>query len=264
MQELILGNVAVVAANKKYTDKEKDTIEALTKSGAVIEVVIPDTIESSDFETALSAVCKVYVKAEMQKETMFPVLGRLVSIASKNPELRKKFDTFDAFLDSIESRFGVGRSTCYEAKNFVERWIAVLPPEEYKAVGRVKLKLISQAISKGAEDQKSAKEAITFAKENTAEALEDYLDKKHHTGKGSTTGAVMKIASNKKQNKIFVKWFDDPRVAAYCGSDDMADILEHMIEECKGEWEIAGQEKIDKLAASAEVLNEGEPAQAEA
>lgn len=255
MQELILGNIAVNVP-AEYSSKEKSIIKELTQ-GATVDVVIPDNIDVAEFDVALSAVCKVIVRAEMQKESLIPVLGRLLYIASTHPETFKEtYETFEALVASVGQRFGIGRSTCFEAKGFWERWSAVLPPEEYKTVGRVKLKMISGAVDKGKESQKSAAAAIQYAKEHTADELEEYLEEKFAVEKGSTTGAILKLASNKKQNKLFIKWFEDPRVAAFVGSDDMADILVAMIEYCSSEFFNQGQEKADALAASAEVLNE--------
>lgn len=257
MQELILGNVAVMVS-QDYSSKEKAVIKELSQ-GAVIDVVIPDTIEASDFHVALDAVCKVIVRAEMQKESLIPALGRLLYIASTHPELyQDKYETFDDLVASLGQRFGVGRSTCFDAKAFWGRWSTVLPSEEYKTVGRVKLKMLSQAIDKGKEAQKRSQNALAYAKEHTAAELEEYLEKEFHQPSGSTTGATFKFTSSKAANKRITKWFEDPRVAAYCGTDDVAAILELMIAECSGEWVIAGQQKIDELAGQAEVLNESE------
>jgi hypothetical protein len=261
MQELILNHVAVTLMAEEYSAKEKNLIKEITKSGSAVDVVIPDTIESADFEVALGAVCKVISRAEMQKEGLIPVLGRLLFVASEHLEALG-YETFDALVDSISSRFGVGRSTCFEAKGYWKRWAGFLPPEEYRAVGRVKLKMLSHAIDSGKEGQKRSSAAVEFAKEHTANELEEYLEKEFAVEKGSTTGAFLKIASSKKQNKIFIKWFEDARVAAFCESDDMADILEAMIEYCSSEFFNQGQEKADAIAASAQVVNGEEQAEA--
>jgi hypothetical protein len=263
VQELIISHVAVTLLNEEYTGKEKSLIKELTKAGAAVDVVIPDTIEAADFEIALGAVCKVISRAEMQKEGLIPVLGRLLFVASEHLEALG-YETFDSLVASISMRFGVGRSTCFEAKGYWKRWSEVLAPEDYRAVGRVKLKMLSQAVDAGKEGQKRASAAVEFAKAHTANELEEYLDKEFHVTPGSATGAVLKIASSKAANKRIIKWFEDERVHAYCGTDDLADILEAMIGECQGEWQIAGQQKLDEMAASAETLNEDQAQGAEA
>lgn len=261
MQELILAHV-MVTVSEEFSPKEKALIKELRASGSAIDVVIPDTIEAADFDVALSAICRVIALAEKKKEQLFPVLGRLLFVASEHLE-SVGYDTFEALVVSIGDRFGVGRTTCFDAKAYWRRWNSALPPEEYSAVGRVKLKMISDAVDSGAEKQKKTAAAVEFAKEHTAEQLEEYLEQEFKQPKGSTTGAVLRITSSKAANKRIVKWFSDGRVAAYCGTDDMAAILEHMIEECYGEWFISGQQKLDDEAANAEVQSGGEvPAEA--
>jgi hypothetical protein len=265
-QELIVNTAAVAFSKKKYTDKEVALMKEIEKNPTGIEVVIPDTISADEFDVALSAVCKVIVRAQLQTESLMPVLGRLLFIASKNPELySKKFESFGDFRESIQERFGVGRSTCFEAQAFCERWSAIIPADQFKEIGRVKMNLISKAVAKGKEGLKKSVALIEAAKEMTIKELGAFCEKEGYFDAGSTTGSYIKFECNKAQQKRSGKFYDDPRVHAVCGTDDQATIHDMMIQECSNEWFMAGQEKIDNLAAEAQIINgEAQPEQAEA
>jgi hypothetical protein len=253
MPEDIILTTAATVARKKWTPEEEDLVKELTRPRAQIDVLIPNDMDSDKFELALSAVSRVIVKATMQREAMFPVLGRLLLVASLNPELwNKKFERFEDFRLSLADRFGLGRQTSYDALNYARRWAGVLPPSDYVSVGRRKLKMISQSIGVGDEGKATARKLLEFAKENTEAALGEKLDKDLHVSRGSNEGAYFKFPCSKKQQKLFDQWFADPRVQAVCGSERVADILEHMQEECTVEWITRGEQMIEAAAEAAQ------------
>lgn len=266
-QEDIVLTTAVVLAKKKYTEKEEAIAHQLTAPKAKIEVLIPEDMNADDFDVAFSAVSKIYARATLQAQAMFPILGRLLYVAEKNPELwNKKFDKFTDFRIATADKFGVARSTSYDAWDYARRWYEVLPPSDFSTVGRVKIKMISNYIGKGDESKATARKLVEFAKEHTADELDAHMDKTLHTGRGSSTGAFFKIPCNKKQLKVFAEWFGDPKIHAKTGKDKVADILELMIDECQSSnWEADGEELIEQAAEAAQQAEkDGVPVEANA
>jgi len=253
MQEQIITSVAVVVAKEEYTQQEKSLIKKIQQPGAQIEVNLPDDMNAEQFDIAISAVSKVLVRAQLLGESMLPVLGRLLFIADKNPELwKEKFATFEDFRLSLAERFGVGRQTSYDALAYARRWAPVLPPEDFQAVGRLKLGMVAKVVGKGKEGQMATKKHLDFAKTQTAKELEEYFVEKGLIETGETTGEIVKFPANKRQGKDFKKWFADPRVHAKCESDKIADILDLMIAECSTAWYDEGQQLIDSAQEAAQ------------
>lgn len=263
MQEDIILTTAVTVMKKKYTDQEEALIKQITSPKAKIEVLVPEDMSAEAFDVAISAVSKVLVRATMQKEAMFPILGRLLYVAEKNPELwNKKHEKFKEFRLSLADRFGLSRSTSYDALEYARRWYGVLPPGDFTSVGRVKTMMISKYIGKGDEDKATARKLFEFSKDHTAEELDAKLDELLHTGKGASAGAFLKIPCNKKQLKAFLAFFGDPRIHAVCESGKSSDILEHMIEECSGEWFAQGEQLVEAAQEAAQQAEkDGVPAE---
>lgn len=252
MNEDIILTTAVTVAKKKYTEPEEALIHELGKPSAKVDVLLPNDLDPEKFETALSAVSKVLAKNTLQREMMFTILGRLLFVAQSKPELwNKKYPHFEDFRLSLAERFGLGRQTTYDALEYAKHWSAALPPSEFLSVGRKKLKMIAKSIGKEDAGKATAKKAISFAMEHTAEELDEYLDEHLHSGRGSSEGTFIKFGANKKQEKIFKKWFGDPRVQAYFHSDQWSDMLEGMIESVKVDVEAEGERMILELAEKA-------------
>jgi hypothetical protein len=248
MQELVINTVA--ASLDEYTQKEAKLIKEIQKPGASFEVTLPDDMDAEAFDVAVSAVSKVLVRAQLLGESMLPVLGRLLFIAQKNPDLWKdQHESFTAYRLSLADRFGVGKQTSYDALNYATRWGAALTPEEFKPIGRVKLAMLSKVIGKGKEAQVSTRKLLDFAKEHTAAELEKHLISKGLVEAGEQTSAHFPLACNKKQLKIYLKFFDDPRIHAAVGSSKYSDILETMVAECAIEWIAKGEHLLSQQAA---------------
>lgn len=252
MQEEVVLTTALALSKKKYTSEEEELVKAVTKPGAQIEVVLPADMDPKQFDVAISAVSKVIAKATLQAQAMFPVLGRLLFVAQEHPELwDKKFDKFEDFRIATADKFGLARQTSYDALQYAKRWMAVLPPEEFKTVGRVKLLSISKYIGKGDEGKKTARDLIEFAKEHTMDELDAHMDKKLHTGAGATKGAFFKYPCSKRQLKDHSSFFNDPRVHAVVGSEKWGDIQDALIAECKVEWLEKGDAMVENGAEAA-------------
>lgn len=253
---------SVALAKKKLTDEEQQFIAAMTKPGAQVDVVVPQEIDAKQWKSNTSLVCRVLIRAEMQAQTMMPVLGRLLVIARSTPEITEGYESFENFLKTeVYEKYGVGRSTCFEAMQMC-RWTG-LTMGQFEAIGRRNFRLLNQAVPKGDEGERWAKGLLAKASELSESELQDYCEDKGYFEKGETVGSFLKIGVSKAALKRINKWFNDPEVIAAAGSENPADILEAMVAECEVEWRHRGAEII-KENAEAEKANEPEAEAVEA
>lgn len=252
-QELITqAEIASTVAQKPPTDAEKRILKKLSEDQVTVEVCIPEDIGKTDFNVTLSAVCKTLVKAHLQEEILMPALGRLLQVATEHPELyqTEEIPTFEDFVAEIGKTYGVGRSTCYDARKLASRWGHVIDVEQFRKIGRVKMQIVSKAVGKGDEGKAYVKKLLEVAATGTAENLKDFATTKGYLSSGESEGTFFKIGCNKAQARRFRRWFDNPAVKAFAGSEGEAEILDHMIEECSNEWLEKGQAILEEQKES--------------
>lgn len=258
MQELIVSSTASGVARKKINESEDALLRELGKADITVDVVVPDDIKPDEFKVALSAVCKTFAKANIKATVMYFVLGRLMQVAEQHPDVyEKNFAKHEDFVIAIEGEYGVGRSTCFEARKAVARWGLIIETARFEKIGRAKLKLISKAVPKGDEKSATATKLLKMAEDKTEEELAEYCYEKGYLERGEAQGGHFNIPANKKQVKIFKAFFANPKIQAVCESSSAADILEHMIEEVKQEWIDKGEAALAEAKEEAKAEGEG-------
>ena len=245
---------------KPLADEDKKMLATFTKPDvAIIDLDIPEKdIDSAKYWDTLSAVCRQISKSSAQQDALMPILGRLLSIAKNHPDetfKAKKFETYEEFQAALGEKFGVGRSTCAESKHLFERWGAEQLKDFYM-IGRVSFRLLNKAIAPGDESKAYAKKALKKAAECTTEELKTWLEEQNLLGKDETVGATFTVKTSKKRFKEFTRFFESEEVCAYVGSSDKDKILESMIAECEGEWQIRGTEILKEQKKAKEAAEE--------
>lgn len=234
-EEVIVYPTAVITSRKKLTDPERDFISKAQRAESFASLV-PDEIEAGDFRVGTSAACKAIAQNQVQYRMLFPLLGRLMLVARTRPELwQSEHETYEDYCIAIAEKYGVSRSTIYEARQAVDRWGKTLSIEDFKKVGRSNLKKISKAVVKGEEGKGTARKLLEIAGSSTGKELDEYIESKLHISPTENIGAYVRIPCNKKQESIINKWFADAQVQAEVGSEKPAEILTAMIEYCS-EW----------------------------
>jgi hypothetical protein len=243
------ASLAVI--KKAPTKDEMDFLREVTRPGAKIDVTIPDKIEIKDWRNSTSIICRALRRTELQSQTLMPVLGRLLVVARENQEQFYPDKTFTDFMEAeIFDKFEVGRSTCYDAMGAVR---LDLPPSAYEEIPRRSLKLLCNynVIPKGEENTPKSKALAKKAAEMPDTAFREHLTKLNLIEPGQNIGTVIKIPGTKKAEGMWKGFIESPEIQAYCGTDKPHQILEHMIEECMGEWTAEGAEKL-KVAEAEE------------
>ncbi len=242
--------VEVSIASRPLNAREKKLLAELTTAGATVEVVIPETITVDDWIEATSVTCRGIYRARTQEQMLLPVLGRLLLIAKANPEtIMEGFETFEDFLkERIYKKFGVGRSTAFEAMQICR--FSGIPIEDYQKIGRTGFQVLNKAIPPGDEGRAWAKKLIDKAKElPVAELKALAVEKGYIESANEVEGAYVEIPCSKATLKKWETIISDPRVQSVCGSGKADTILKHMMEECSS-W-----------LAEGEGISQGEPPQ---
>lgn len=257
MQEIIVQSVGFEARRKRPSPEDGKLVDALIKKDATIESVIPDDISDEEFHRTLRAVSNTIVRAQMVSEGLMPVLGRLIAVARARPELwQTKHDTWEAFVGWIQATYGVCRATVFEVQRLATRWSGTVTTEQFEAVGRVKMGILSKVVGKGDEGKAATVKLIELASKSTAAEFIEALAKKGLIEASESTGSTgVKFPCNKRQFRDFNKWFNDARVQAFVGSGSWAEILDAMIAEVTTEWIEKGEAKL--AAESTEAASVG-------
>jgi hypothetical protein len=224
------------------TTTDSKLIKTLLRDDVVVDVLIPEEINSDQFWNSLSAVSRAMAHTENTQGRLMPVLGRLLAVARKHPDLflDQGYGDYEDFVNrGVSQTFHVSRATCYEAKRMAERW-GEFTVALFGEVGRVKMNLLTKAVAKGDEKKGYAKKLIEKASELTVEDFRNHLDKLPPAGgqveRSTTIPEKIVILTNKKRAKLIRQFFESPEVIAYCGSDKWDVILEHLIAEAQTEW----------------------------
>ena len=233
------------------TRQESQLIQALIKPDAQIQVIIPVDIKAAEWVSAFDATCKAIDLTFNKQGVLFPVLGRLLAVAKKNPETFKSlgYEFYDDFLErAIRQKFDWGRSSSYAAVSMVERW-PDLSNQEYLDIGPAKFAVLAKAIPKGDEQKSAGRKLLAAAKTSTVAELKALTVQHGLSEEGEHDGAVFQITCNKSQLRVFCEFFGDPDIHAVCQTTDKAIILELAIGEVTAEWKNSakGAEKVVEM-----------------
>jgi hypothetical protein len=225
------------ADTAKFTDKDKRLLSELSKETTQLTVTIPDDIALKDWQAIASTACRAYSRAGKQQDALWPVIGQLCAVSRKNKALWEgKYNTYKEFLiEEICAKFGVAQSDCWEFMYRVERF-PNLTVGQFASVGRVRFRLLAQAIPKGAEEQKSSEKLFDKARSMSVHDFRGYCEEKGLLSPGESTGATIHIRTSKRVFNDWTKFCANPQIQAYCESDKPDVILDRLMSECSTEW----------------------------
>ena len=229
------ANLAVIA-KKKVTPEEIKLLSELTKTNAKIEVSVSGELTANDWKMTTGVVCRALVRAQMQGQKLFPVLGRLLVIAEEHTAIWEGYESFKKFLAAeIEEKFGISVSSAYETLHVAKR-LPHLELGQVEAVPRRNMRVYLQAVPVGSEKNKASVTLLEKAAELPEKEFREHCENLKLIEKGETAGAFLRVPCNKAQLKRFDKFFSNPQYQAYCGSTKPVDMLERAIEEAVTEW----------------------------
>lgn len=245
-----MNQAIAVLTEKPFTQKEKDLLKELTRPEATIEVTVADNITPEEWMQVADVTCRALMRAQRQEQALMPVFGRLLLIAKEHPEIWQgnRYDGFENFITAtVREKWGIGRSTCYEAMRLASRF-PEMEVVEYQDIGRLNMRILDRAIPKGEEKKKFAKDLLAKAKELTTSEFREYCEERLYLDPGETQGTYIRMPSSMTTAKLWAAFISDPRIQAVCKTAKPDRILKHMMEECRGEWNAAGQDLLDHQA----------------
>ena len=226
----------VKLAAKKFSPEETKLLEELTRPGAKIEVTVPGEIDFKEWIKTTNVVCRGLLRAQIQGQKLFPVLGRLLVIAEDHPEIWESHKSFKQFMQTeIQEKFGISPASCYESMQMARR-LPHLELAQIESVPRRNMRVFLQVVPSGDEKTSTAKALLVKAAELSEADFREHCEKKNLIEQGQTQGQFIKFGTNKARGKKIEQWFTDPRVQAKAQSERWDVIMELMIAECAGEW----------------------------
>ncbi len=231
----------MLSLTKKPTEQEIKFLEQITRPGVQIELAIPlsageDPVNVKDWYTSTAIVCRAYLRAEQQQQALMPCLGRLLQIAKETPAIWEGSDSFADFMrEVVPAKFGVSRSTAYEAMEVAIRF-PNLTVGEFKQIGRQNMRVAARAIPRGEEHKKWAQTLLAKAAELSLPKLREHCQSKGYLDVGEDQGAFFKFSCNQAQLKILNGFIQNPAIQAFCATADPARILIAAIQEAETEW----------------------------
>jgi hypothetical protein len=223
-------------AKKKVSPEEIKLLSELTKPNAKIEVSVSGEITAKDWKETTGVVCRALVRAQMQGQKLFPVLGRLLVIAEENTAIWEGHESFKKFLVAeIEDKFGISVSSAYETLNVAKR-LPHLQLGQVESIPRRNMRVYLQAVPVGSEKNKESVALMEKAAELPEKEFREHCENLKLIEKGETAGAFLRVPCNKTQLKRMEKFFENPQYQAYCGTTKPIVMLERAIEEAASEW----------------------------
>lgn len=234
------------------TPAENEFLKSLLNAGKQITLALPDDLDPKDVTKHIKNTCSLMIKAEISHDKLDSVLGRLLVIVRKNPEIYEKagYDTFGQYLkQEVIAKFKAKRSNVYQAKRIMEHF-GNLTIEQYGSVGTQKLLLLCKFT--GQDDAGSAK-LLKLASEKTFDEFKEFLEDKGYLGKDESTGASLTLKGSLAKIKELKRFLKRTDIQAAAESADPLVIILAMSQEVDADWTETGakalQDKADTEAA---------------
>jgi phenylpyruvate tautomerase PptA (4-oxalocrotonate tautomerase family) len=228
----------------ELSKREATLIKELLSPGAELTIVIPEEVDAEKWIAAFFATVKAIELTEQKRESLMPVLVRVLQVAKANPATYKAMghETFEVFLEKeIKTKFRWGRTTCYNLLE-VLRVFPQITPADLKELGPVKLKVLAGSMHHPEAAAAPSNVALfEKAKDLTVVELKALCAEKGLSEIGDHEGAWFQVPCSKSELSMYEEFFKDPRIHATCGSDAKAKILAAMVAECVVEWIGAGE-----------------------
>lgn len=204
---------------------------------STIATLVPEDVKQEDFDRYLSTFCRGFGKARSAMAVLKPLIGRLLVIAKNNPSYYKsQYETFDAFLDGIEERFGICRSECFEIIKIAQAWPA-LDVDTYRKIGTVNLRIASKFSSQA---DAGYQKVLDKAAASTVREFRQWAEETGRVNKGETIGATIVLSTTAEIANRWREFVNDAKNQGHCGTDNPGAILGCMMEECSS-WQSEGE-----------------------
>lgn len=231
------------------TKKDDTYVNEILKEKGELAISVPENLPAESILSGIRACVKWLNRADRVSYKLKPVLGRLMILAKKNPDVYKAagYKTYTEFLKTeLEEKFHISHSSLYEIAKVIKTF-PNLTLEQYGKIPTASLLLLAKFTDYTRADHKKL---LLKASEMTFDKLKEWVVEKGYLDKSDVeSGATFSLTGSRTAVGRFTKFFKDKRVVAYCESDNWGKILDAMIEECSIEWLAKGESKLQEAAA---------------
>lgn len=218
----------------ELTTTDQKIIASLLASGSAVEDVIPEDIAEGPLWQTLEACCRALSVYRKRIGVLKPLIGRILIVCRNRPEIwqAKGYRNYDDFITNwTKDVIGITRSEAYASRNLAEKFPS-LSIQDVQDVGYSKLAYLA---TKTGEDDPKVNDWIKAAQEHTLDELKDIFANKGIEPRDESDLCNLSFITTKAIKNRAIEFFKDPRVQAYCGTENYGKIFEFMMAECS-EW----------------------------
>ena len=174
-----------------------------------------------------------------------PFIGRLFVVLQQYPHLSNErgYDTFDEFMShGVPKILGISRADAYNCMR-IANTLGFLPGEKLSELRFSKLNVLASALQRSISDgmpaevvQEKREFWVKAAESSTVEELKQRIYDQGLAEQGDLDLTSLTINVTRPVKEHWMKFWTDPDVRGYCGSEAPGSILERAMQECEGEW----------------------------
>jgi len=207
------------------TQQENELLATMLRGNRKIEIAVPDTLEPKQILTAVRSTCSMLSKAERMTGRLMAVLGRLMILTSRQPEVWKQagYKSYGEFVKGeLETKLGRSRASLYEARKIMTAF-PNLELSSYSKIPTNNLLLLTKFTSSDARD---SEKLLDLAGSTSHEKFKTILVDKGYLGSEDVSGGkTLKITGPAAKVQRLINKLANEKIHAHVGSTDALEIL---------------------------------------
>jgi hypothetical protein len=215
--------------------------------------LIPDPIAPNDLWSTLSAACKVLAKTEEAKTRLKPLIGRMLILIERKPELYQTqgFSNFNDFMtNGVWKLYRISRAEAYNMKKIAEE-LGNISTDVITEIGVSKANLVASALRRQITDgtpreiaDRKQKDWLEKARHASYDELKLMVYDSNLAEKGELDHSTIIIESTKDVATRWKSFRRDPAIKGISETDQPGVLLNRMMDECESTWKPQFQDQI--------------------
>jgi len=215
--------------------------------------LIPDSIAPDDLWNALSAACKVLAKTEEAKTRLKPLVGRMLILLERKPELYKTqgFANFNDFMtNGVWKLVGISRAEAYNMKKIAEE-LGNISTDVIAEIGVSKANLVAGALRRQITDgtpreiaDRKQKGWLEKARRSSYDELKLMVYDAQLAEEGELEHRTIIIESTRDVADRWRAFRRDPAIKGISETDQPGVLLNRMMDECESTWKPQFEDQI--------------------
>lgn len=259
-------SVDLIQFDGSISKQEMDFVRDYLKNKITmnLEDALPDTLDDETIIQYVKSFGKVYSAVNKASDILQPIVGRLMVLMEKRPEIIKYFgvSSISQFATQVAPKmFRVARCDAYDARK-IATGFPTLTPDQYATLGRSNLKAIGKLgewnpkapVIKHYTQVIANNPSITYN-----ELINRMAEDGHDTSHLLMTRIDMRVTQSERM--AWKEFIEDPDIQAYCQTKNEVQIFFAMIAECYSQWKAMTKQRqqqdlIDSYEPESQLLKE--------